>query len=83
MGLLDAAYYLGSPVGLALVDPLMAAGGYRAVYIFVMALYVATIVYVVVRFCGENRKVDNTEVRKTYSSVGFFVLSPILLIYLK
>ncbi|XP_045131269.1 proton-coupled folate transporter-like isoform X2 [Portunus trituberculatus] len=61
MGLLDAAYYLGSPVGLALVDPLMAAGGYRAVYIFVMAFYAATIVYVVVRFHGERRKVDNTE----------------------
>ncbi|KAK8407268.1 hypothetical protein O3P69_002076 [Scylla paramamosain] len=61
MGLLDAAYYLGSPVGLALVDPLMAAGGYRAVYIFVMAFYAATIVYVVVRFHGERRRVENAE----------------------
>lgn len=65
MGLLDAAYYLGSPVGLAVAGPLLDAGGYRAVFIVVMALYAATIVYVAVRFHGERREIKNTDVRKT------------------
>lgn len=66
MGLLDAAYYLGSPVGLAVAGPLLDAGGYRAAFIVVMALYTATVVYVAVRFHGERREVKSTDVRKLH-----------------
>ena len=63
MGLLDAAYYLGSPVGLAVTGPLLDAGGYYGTFIVVISLYAVTLVYVAVRFRGERREVKNTDVR--------------------
>ncbi|XP_050727753.1 proton-coupled folate transporter-like isoform X2 [Eriocheir sinensis] len=61
MGLLDAAYYFGSPVGMAVAGPLLDAAGYRAAFILTIALYVVTVVYVVVRFSNERKKSTNTE----------------------
>ncbi|XP_071526010.1 proton-coupled folate transporter-like isoform X2 [Panulirus ornatus] len=49
MGLLDAAYYLGSPVGTALVGPLLEAGGYPAAFTLVIAVYALCIIYVIAR----------------------------------
>lgn len=49
MGFLDAAYYLGAPVGTALVGPLLDAGGYVAAFPAVIAIYGVCILYVAVR----------------------------------
>lgn len=62
MGLLDAAYYLGSPVGMAVAGPLLDAAGYRAAFILTIVLYVVTVVYVAVRFSTEREKSTNMEV---------------------
>lgn len=63
MGLLDAAYYLGSPVGMAVAGPLLDGVGYRAAFIMTIGLYVVTVVYVAVRFRNEKKKSVDTEVR--------------------
>lgn len=49
MGFLDAAYYLGSPVGTALVGPLLDAGSYPAAFTLVIAAYAVCIIYVLAR----------------------------------
>lgn len=49
MGFLDSAYYLGSPVGNAIVAPLLDSGGYVGAFGLSIAIYLLTIIYVVVK----------------------------------
>ncbi|KAK4294778.1 hypothetical protein Pmani_032616 [Petrolisthes manimaculis] len=60
MGLLDAAYYSGSPIGNAIAGPLLDYGGYSVAYSFVIALYVIAIVYVYIRLHTTSPQLDQT-----------------------
>ncbi|KAK7074875.1 hypothetical protein SK128_015378 [Halocaridina rubra] len=46
MGFLDSAYYIGGPVGNAIVGPLLDAGGYVAAFSTSIAIYFFSILYV-------------------------------------
>lgn len=61
MGLLDAAYYLGSPVGMALVSPLLNAGGYTAAFGTAILTYCVSAAYVLLRIrqTGRQRELQN------------------------
>ncbi|XP_042875441.1 proton-coupled folate transporter-like isoform X2 [Penaeus japonicus] len=61
MGLLDAAYYLGSPVGLAVVSPLLDAGGYTAAFATSILIYCASAAYVLLRIRQTERQRQQQE----------------------
>ncbi|XP_069940685.1 proton-coupled folate transporter isoform X2 [Cherax quadricarinatus] len=49
MGFLDASYYLGAPVGNALVGVLLDTGSYMAAFPFVIVVYIVSIMYIAAR----------------------------------